>query len=398
MKKIVLSILAGCLAGCGQKAATTDSNLLTLDVEAAIDSPRPFDLSEIAEGTEFIPLDDSNEKGLIGSIREIEESKNRFYVVDDLRKPIKVFDKTGKFISTIGSAGRGPNEYLGLSNIAVDYEKENVYAVDDRGGMIVTRLLGYDPAGGLFARNDSIISPLISRHGDRLVLLRDLFNRSTAVGDTVTLVETFSADLRRESEIKIAYRGDERLMEGLPGGGYTWIGPPSVFSDNGRSLLIKETRCDTVFRYLNDTVLEPAYRLDMGKYFPPAEMFGVMQPAAARMPSLDRIERMNSGPFAKYNWISGIYDGERYLVVRTRRGFCIFDRNDPAGGFSTGSLSIDSVPFMPMYVRDNRLVGYMPAIPIVDRAGEITNPDLKTLAAALRQDSNPMIVVVNLKE
>ncbi len=49
---------------------------------------------------------------------------------------------------------------------------------------------------------------------------------------------------------------------------------------------------------------------------------------------------MNSGPFAKYNWISGIYDGERYLVVRTRRGFCIFDRNDPAGGHIPPKLAV----------------------------------------------------------
>jgi hypothetical protein len=74
------------------------------------------------------------------------------------------------------------------------------------------------------------------------------------------------------------------------------------------------------------------------------------------------------------------------------------------GGFSaTGGpdgkpgLFIDGVKLTPMYVRDNRLVGVMQALDIVDGAGRITRPDLKELAAGLREDNNPVIVVATLK-
>jgi hypothetical protein len=40
----------------------------------------------------------------------------------------------------------------------------------------------------------------------------------------------------------------------------------------------------------------------------------------------------------------------------------------------------------------------MQAIDIADNANSITNPDLKILATALKEDSNPLIVVATLKK
>jgi hypothetical protein len=39
----------------------------------------------------------------------------------------------------------------------------------------------------------------------------------------------------------------------------------------------------------------------------------------------------------------------------------------------------------------------MQALSIVDAADRLTRPDMKELAAGLREDSNPVIVVVELK-
>ncbi len=115
-----------CLTSC-KNDSEVRGNLLTLDVEKAIDNRRSFVLDEISENIEFIPLDDKNGNSLVGDILMLEESKSSFYVSDDWQKPVKVFDKTGRFLSTRGQTGRGPGEYIFVLDMAVDHRTDIVY-------------------------------------------------------------------------------------------------------------------------------------------------------------------------------------------------------------------------------------------------------------------------------
>jgi hypothetical protein len=112
----------------------------------------------------------------------------------------------------------------------------------------------------------------------------------------------------------------------------------------------------------------------------------------------------------KYYTISKIFDGNRYMIVATNngfagtKGFLILNKNEPSDRFSTVGpdgeprLFLGGIAFNPMSVHDNRLVGYVQAFDIVDNAAAITNPDLKALAATLKEDDNPVIVVAILKK
>jgi hypothetical protein len=69
----------------------------------------------------------------------------------------------------------------------------------------------------------------------------------------------------------------------------------------------------------------------------------------------------------------------------------------PTGGAENEpGLFAGGIAFKPMYVRDNRLVGCMQALDIVDGADRITDPRLKALAATLKEDSNPIIIIAQL--
>ncbi len=82
----------------------------------------------------------------------------------------------------------------------------------------------------------------------------------------------------------------------------------------------------------------------------------------------------------------------------------ILDKRDPSGGFAAvgpdgkPGLFLDGIAFSPQYIRDNRLVGYIRALDIADNRDAITNPKLKALAATLKEDSNPVIVVARLNK
>jgi hypothetical protein len=210
-------------------------------------------------------------------------------------------------------------------------------------------------------------------------------------GTKSVLLEIYSTDLNREGTVETVDRGaPRRHIEGnvmLYNGG--------VISDNGSSPVVKEILCDTVF-HLEGGTLRPEYIFDPGRYTIPAEAFG-------ESPSV---------PWSDdFHLFTSLMEGEKYLIVQTqngrpvRSGFLVVDKSEPAGGFSaTGGpdgkpgLFIGGVAFRPMYVRDNRLVGYMQALDIVDGAAAITNPALKAIANTLKEDGNPVIVVATLKK
>ena len=268
-----LALLAFVLAGCGGGVPTGD--IPTLDLEAAIDNPKTFDLGDIAERIDFIPLYDSNHEGLVSEIQRIDGSKGRFYVQDNGREsPIKIFDRTGRFLTTEGRYGRGPGEYTRISYFAADHDTDNPYmAVTGLDGSIVA----YDPSGRELARLDSVMAAQMVIHDGSLVLSRNFI-------------------------------------------------------------------------------------IDSGDYTIPAGALGLD-------PSVDL-----GNSYAIHN----VFGSEGFLFV-VAYGYrdnltarLIFDRKEDLSGFSTigpdgkPGLFIDGVKFTPAYLRDNRLVGYLQALDIVD--------------------------------
>ncbi len=282
MKKNLLcgiASLAACiLTSCEGNDKTSGVGLPVFDLEAAIGSPKAFDISGIADNIEFIALDDRGGDGGIGRGSSIQESKNGFYLSNWIN-PIKFFDKTGKFVATKGSMGQGPDEYLDVIDMAVDYERDNLYVMAPRNAIIA-----YDAGGRMFARTDGGPSGGIAYFDDKLISLRTPDINVAARGSDgeyfsdslVTIIDVFPSDLNHRSGVKGPDRGVNIVFSsfdenGRPRGATISL---QIISDNGTDLIIKEGRCDTVFHYGNDNSLDAVYRLDAGKYTLPAGAYG----------------------------------------------------------------------------------------------------------------------------
>jgi hypothetical protein len=399
MKRIIILTLSVALTGCGEERR---AGLPTFDIETAIESPKTFDLAEIAQSIEFIPLDDSQNEALIdANIRGLEESKDGFYLQDGMDRPVKVFDRAGKFLSTRGVFGRGPDDILDILDMAVDHQTGNVWLYSQFNRRITT----FDATGRVSAKLDDMRKfEMASREGKLMLLRNPDINFAamnpepeTGPGKTITVLEVFSPDLQREGSVEGPDRGTNAVFTRFSDSGQPTSAAinPQIITDNGVDLLIKEGRCDTVFHYNGETnSLEPAYRLDMGKYTLPAGAYG-----------LGATVRMD-----KYYRIFDVFEGDRHVVVSIfndssdgRSEFLVFEGDGDSKGFSatgpdgTPGIFLDGIRFTPEYVRDNRLVGYMRALDIVDSAATLTNPDLKAIAATLKEESNPVIVVAKLK-
>ncbi len=140
MKNSALTILISIVGLVGCKYDSPD-DLPVLMAGSAIDNRRAFDLAEIVDRFELIPLSDDGEKSLIGNITKMQESESKFYISDGVRNPVKIFDKNGRFLSSRGTIGRGPDELPFISNFAVDHRRDNIYLFAASAGVIITAVL-----------------------------------------------------------------------------------------------------------------------------------------------------------------------------------------------------------------------------------------------------------------
>ena len=85
-------------------------------------------------------------------ISKVFSSEDKIIILDNFGKSILFFDANGKFISRISRIGRGPGEYIGLSDMMVNFENETICVLDG----CDTRKMIYYSFSGDFLKEISI--------------------------------------------------------------------------------------------------------------------------------------------------------------------------------------------------------------------------------------------------
>jgi len=151
IRKILTFLFLIALCNCHQHN-TVDSDIILIDANKkypALD----LKLSDIAE-ISYIPL---KTEGVIfgypGASRRLFVYRDKIFIADRFRSDPKliVYDHTGNPIQIIGSYGRGPGEYVGLSDFVVDTLTNEVIIYDDHQRKLI--VYGID---GKFKREKSL--------------------------------------------------------------------------------------------------------------------------------------------------------------------------------------------------------------------------------------------------
>ena len=85
--------------------------------------------SIILNDVDYIPLE-TTDQSLLGRIDKILYRKNQFYVLDKMTGGVYVFDRTGRFLTSVRKYGEGPDEYIEMMDMDVD-EEGNIYIADN---------------------------------------------------------------------------------------------------------------------------------------------------------------------------------------------------------------------------------------------------------------------------
>ena len=129
----------GCKSKNNQKENPADlrpeNAFFTINVPELMKKKREVTLSEIADTIEYIPLETS-QNSLPGSISDARFTKEYIFIVQGLRRPIVQYDRAEKLIRTVGSLGRGPEEYVVMRDFSIDEEHGIIYILSSYNGNI----------------------------------------------------------------------------------------------------------------------------------------------------------------------------------------------------------------------------------------------------------------------
>ncbi|TKG89584.1 6-bladed beta-propeller [Puteibacter caeruleilacunae] len=238
---IYLLVLIG-LCACSKKSG--DLPEVEFSNISAIDLKNEISLDSIVEQTNIIRIK-SDSNLIIGKVKNVFESKDNFYVVENNR--IVRLDKEGKFLNLIGMKGKGPGEYITPWKMDVDEINQHIYVLDYFG----RKMLRYH-FDGTFDRKYNLPENF-SLNGFSLYQGKILY---TAVVNSVS-PEVFCYDQKNDETTELSIRDREMLVgEGLLGDNF--------IAGNKEAPFFYHYFNDTVFSIENNQ-LKPAYLLQFGK-------------------------------------------------------------------------------------------------------------------------------------
>ncbi|WP_203257021.1 6-bladed beta-propeller [Hyunsoonleella ulvae] len=101
-----------------------------------------MDLNDVLYDIELIPLETTSES-LIGKIDNIIYDSNCYFIHDKNNNKLLRFGKNGKFLNSIGTIGKGPQELLRMRDVAINREKKIISILDSKS----RKVLRYDYTG-----------------------------------------------------------------------------------------------------------------------------------------------------------------------------------------------------------------------------------------------------------
>ncbi|MEA1878959.1 MAG: 6-bladed beta-propeller [Bacteroidota bacterium] len=292
---LLLSMLFGC------RNPEFHSYPIEINIEKNIRNIKPLNIGDFNCDISYIPL--KNNSILFRSITLIDFSHDLILVSD--RKNCFLFDLQGNLISKIGNRGKGPGEYLLVTNIK--FGLHNLIYIQNN-----LHLLAYDLKGNFQRKFKPEINPEVGTYGGIMKSWAP-FNDSLFIGQV-------SNDSGHEKHKAVFFNVDGKTVRSIRNHIFLNIEEPYTSSDNSLAFIyqlegtiyFKEKMNDTVFLVDDQYEFKPVYFFYHGKYGMPM-----------KERELPRNERKKT--YEDCIKIIGIYESTEYLFLN-----CDFHDHNPA--------------------------------------------------------------------
>jgi hypothetical protein len=391
MRYLAFLLLALFLISCSSKEK---SEVKSIDVLSP-NGPELKNLSEIATDVQYIPLE-TVPKALMRFVSYLKTGNDKFYINN--ASEILCFDRTGKFLHKLSQQGRGPNQYVYLSDYDI-LPGKNLMIVLTRG-----KLHFYDEVDTGFVLKKSLNLKLQPQYcdffpGSENILLS--FPSSTGEFKYQSVLISPEGDTLYKKPNFYKFTRNSKVVMGFS--------TDIVVQNIENTLRIKGYMSDTIFNVSNDYIYTPYIILNTGGKAMTSDFL-------ANMPVPDM--KSDSNPFAGFLQVSGIVEVGRYLFYRysyqQSGAWGVYDKTtDLSHQFDWKVLLKDDisggVSIEPKFVCDGKIYSWTAALPFKThmnsdefRNAEVKNPqrksELKKLAESVKEDDNHLLIVVTPKK
>nr|WP_320153938.1 6-bladed beta-propeller [uncultured Draconibacterium sp.] len=139
LKNICLLIISILFIECSEHSI---NNTDTKSIKVFDNTIDQITTNDLITNVQYIPLE-TNSSCLIGRIDKMLISNDKLYILDkSSSKKLFVFELTGKFIQTIGEQGKGPQEYIQITDFSIDEAKDEIVLLDNNRNLLIYNLNG----------------------------------------------------------------------------------------------------------------------------------------------------------------------------------------------------------------------------------------------------------------
>ena len=336
---------------------------------------------------QYSPLEtDSN--CLISNIRRVKFGANSVFIQNGLEN-IYRYSIDGNYITRIGVKGKGPGEYVYLYHFTLNPENQNVYILD----AIKRKILIYSATGNLIKSIPSPVNTDIIEYYNKNILCYN-HNGVRSQEESFHLLD-YEGNILKRFKNKFPFKNNKH-----------WFLHECLFVRNKGELFVKEILSDTIFQYENFS-FKPLLVLDFGqKGLKVADRENINSSEDFLKISFQKTRQQNLlfiGDKVLFEFlfenellgtITSTKDGSSQLI-NISKGFI----NDFDGGpnlwFQTNKDENTLVSWINAYelkvhVASAAFKSYTPKYPEKKK-------ELEKLANSLKEDDNPVLMLVKLK-
>lgn len=395
LRNLFLFVFVSAMFACGGKKKSEQSEVggdkipeypVTISFAKGIETEQEVLLSEIAKEVKIVPLE-TRPECLVAKV-----SKGMIQIVDHnlfipCSEGILQFTDDGKFVRSVVKRGQGPGEYSAIRFIAANNRLKQIYLMDH--GKVLT----YSVDGQYVGESKIPFCWQFTLLGDSMYV-GYIYNNTGHKEDRLVLVN-------REGETVKTFPQYDQFT--IPNGlnYYLWGRYDRYVYSFKDEACCKEYYNDTVFTVTPEQ-LEPRYIMDMGKYkIPKDKRFEVLEgnwqvysePAQAYLrPDFQETSRWVFLPYTSWD-VTNKDESPRLAMYDKQKNICYKVKNDRIRNDEQGGLA-----FYPQArIADDVLLYYMEAFEVLELAEEDPSILEYEQLKNLKEDDNPVLMIVYLK-
>jgi hypothetical protein len=238
------------------------------------------------------------DESLLSGIRRIAFDDNRLFIFDSRQMKVFIFDINGKYLNKIDCIGRGPREYIHISDIAVDTNKKQIILL-----CITPTKCMYFTYNGTFIMEENL----------------DDSYKQLAVSSDYIYFEKTSIPGQPKQQLLIVDKKTGTSRSVLPEIDIqNFLCLPGNSLSRGKDILYVRRFDNSIYELIDGKIIKK-YNIDFNKYSFPDRLINESDAGKVLTECVN-----NKYVFSMANAISS----DRYIMFDTNLGFFLYDKKD----------------------------------------------------------------------